>query len=243
MVLTLVGSSIAHISFAQMTSSSYKIQSDSVNVGGVRSSSASYTEEDTTGEIATGESSSTNYKVKAGYQQMQEVYIAISAAADVVMSPNIGGITGGTADGSTSFTVTTDSPSGYSVSIKASSSPALVSGSNSFADYTVASAGTPDYNFSILSTASEFAFSPEGTNLVQKFKDNGLDTCNTGSTDSSDKCWDALSTSAATIAQSTSGNHPSGTAMTLKFRAQSGSSHLQVEGVYTATTTVTALAL
>lgn len=227
-------------SFAQMTGTSYKIQSDSINFGGGYSSSTTYKSESTAGEIATGDSSSTNYKLRAGYQQMQEVYIAISAVADVTMSPSLGGITGGTSNGSTNVTVTTDSPSGYQLTITASSSPALISGSNSFADYTVGTPGTPDYDFSVLSTDSEFAFSPEGTDIASKYKDDGAD-CNTGSGDTADKCWDALSTSAQVIANRTSGNHPSGTVTTLKFRAESGSSHLQPEGIYTATTTVTAL--
>lgn len=236
-------SAFGYVSFAQMSGTSFKIQSDSINFGGGLSTSTSYDQESTFGEAATGESSSAIYKVKAGYQQMQEVYIAISAVSDVVMSPNIGGVTGGTSDGSTNVTVITDSPSGYELTIKASSSPALVSGSNSFADYTPASGGVPDYTFAIAATASEFAFTPEGTHIVQKFKDNGSNTCNVNTTDTADACWYNLSTSNEVISRSTSGNHPSGTVTTLKFRAQSGSSHLQPEGVYTATTTVTALPL
>ncbi len=231
------------ISFAQMTGTAYKIQSDSINFGGGYSTSTTYRGESTLGEMSTGDSESTNYKMYAGYQQMQRVYIAISAVSDVTMSPSLGGITGGTSNGSTNVTVTTDSPSGYQLTITASSSPALVSGSNSFADYTVGTPGTPDYNFSVLATDSEFAFSPEGTDIANKYKDNGTNACNTGSSDTADKCWDALSTSAQVIANRTSGNHPSGTVTTIKFRAESGASHLQPEGVYTATTTVTALPL
>ena len=59
--------------FAQtMTSGTYKIQSDSLNFGGNRSTSTTYSIEDTAGEIATGESQSSLFKMKAGYQQMQE---------------------------------------------------------------------------------------------------------------------------------------------------------------------------
>jgi len=60
----------AHFAFAQvMTSSHYGIQSDSVNFGGDRSSSASYSLEDTAGETGTGPSLSANYSLSAGYQQ------------------------------------------------------------------------------------------------------------------------------------------------------------------------------
>lgn len=242
LIALFVSSGFAHISLAQMNSASYKMQSDSVNFAGNLSNSTNYRVEDTVGEIATGESGSTNYNIASGYQQMQNVYISIATVSDVVMSPSIGGVTGGTSNGSTVVTVTTDSPSGYDLFIKASSSPALIFGANSFADYTPAGAD-PDFTFSILSSDSEFAFSPEGNHIVQKYKDDGISTCNTGGTDTSNACWDALSTTNKTISQSTSPNQPSGTATTLKFRAQSGSLHLQPAGEYTATTTVTAIPL
>ena len=228
--------------FAQtMTSGTYKIQSDSLNFGGNRSTSTTYSIEDTAGEIATGESQSSLFKMKAGYQQMQETILSVTAAADVTMSPAIGGITGGTANGSTSFTVTTDNPAGYTVTIKASSSPALSSALDSFADYS-APASNPDYSFSVSSSASAFAFSPEGTDIAASFKDNGA-TCNTGSGNTADACWAGLSTSPQTIVNRTSANHTSGTLTTLKFRAQSGSAHVQVAGTYVATTTITLLPL
>lgn len=231
-----------NVSFAQvMTSTTYKIQSDSVNFGGGLSNSSNYTSESTFGEVATGESNSTNYGIKAGYQQMVDVYIAMTAAADVVMSPDIGGISGGTANGSTAVTVTTDSFAGYQLTIVASTSPALHTSTDSFADYVPT--GSSDYTFSILSTASAFAFTPEGTDIVQKYKDDGVSACNTGSSDTADACWNGLSTSQETISQSSSANTPSGTQTTIKFRASSGGSHVQTNGTYQATSTVTAIAL
>jgi hypothetical protein len=56
-------------------------------------------------------------------------------------------------------------------------------------------------------------------------------------------CWDGLSTSAKTIADRTSNNTPAGTQTTLYFRAASGSNHIQVSGVYVATTTLTVMPL
>lgn len=228
--------------FAQtMTSGTYKIQSDSLNFSGNRSTSTSYAMEDTLGEIATGESQSSIFKIKAGYQQMQEVILSMTAASDVTLSPAIGGVTGGTSNGSTSFTVTTDNPAGYTVTIKASSSPALISPLDSFTDYG-APASSPDFAFSISSSASAFAFSPEGTDITASFKDNGS-VCGAGSSDASNACWAGLSTSAQTIVNRTSANHTSGTLTTVKFRAESGSAHVQVAGTYVATTTLTLLPL
>ncbi len=226
---------------AVMTSTSYSIQSDSINFGGGFSSSTNYAQESTFGEIATGESESTNYDIKAGYQQMQSVYLAIATVSDVTLSPSIDGTTGGTANGSASVTVTTDNVAGYELYLKASSSPALVSGANSFADYTPAGIN-PDFTFSVGAATSEFAFTPEGNDISQEYKDNGS-SCNTGALDTTNSCWNALSTTNELISSKSSGNHPSGTLTTIKFRAESGTSNTQAAGSYTATTTVTAIAL
>ena len=230
--------------FAQvMSSSNYKVQSDSVNFGGILSNSTNYKVEDTFGEIATGESSSENFKIKAGYQQMQEVYLAMTAASDVTMSPSLGGVTGGTSNGSTATTVTTDSPAGYQLSIKASSTPAMQANSQgtSISDYTPAGAN-PDFTFSVAAADGEFGFTPEGTDIHSKYKDDGA-SCNTGSGSTADACWNALSTTNETIASRSSANQPSGITTTIKFRITLGSSHFQVEDTYTATSTLTAVSL
>lgn len=223
-----------------MSSGSYKVESDSVNFGGGDSSSASYGLSDTLGEVGTGQSDSSNYRMQAGYRQMLVSYLSLSSITSVTLSPSIGGVSGGTSDGSTSFTVITDNPAGYTATIKASSSPALVSGANSFADY-VPAGSDPDFTFSVSANDSEFGFSPEGSHVVQRFKDNGT-TCNTGSGETASSCWVGLSTTAITIAESSS-QTLSGTVTTLKFRAKSGSTHIQPSGSYYATTTVTVVSL
>jgi hypothetical protein len=181
--------------------------------------------------------------LNAGYRQMNETYLAISSPADVTMSPAIGGVTGGTGNGSAVWNVKTDSPAGYQVSTKASTSPALKFGSYSFADYTETSTGTPDYNWSVATADSEFGYTIEGSGAVLKFLDNGSSACNTGSSNTIDKCWYKFATSDFGIVSSSLPNHPLGADTTIKFKAQSGSGHLQAEGSYTATITVTALAL
>ncbi|HEY4490275.1 MAG TPA: hypothetical protein VJC12_03445 [Candidatus Paceibacterota bacterium] len=226
---------------AVMSSSNYSIQSDSVNFGGGLSSSTNYVQESTFGEIATGRIESSNYQIRAGYQQMQEVYLAIGAVSDVSLSPSINSTGGGTANGSASVTVTTDSIPGYELYIKASSSPALNSGVNFFSDYTPA-LSDPDFTFSVPASTSEFGFSPEGSDVADEYKDDGT-SCNTGASQTSNACWRGLSTTNELISRSTSGNHPSGTETVIKFRAESGVSNTQAVGTYIATTTVTAVAL
>lgn len=222
-----------------MESTNYKIQSDSINFGGQRSTSSSYTLEDTLGEIATGVSSSTTYSLRAGYQQTLEVGIAISSPSDVTMSDVNAG---STSDASASWTVTTDNPGGYSLLVNASTDPAMISGANSITDYSPAGA-VPDFSFTVASNAAAFGFTPEGDDVASNFLDNGA-TCGVGSTDTSDSCWDGFSTAYTTVATASSPNHnSSGTETTLKFRAEIGASSSQASGTYTATVTVTAVTL
>jgi hypothetical protein len=224
-----------------MQSTSYKIQTDSLNFGGGISTSSSYSLESTAGEVATGDSSSTNFNLRAGYQQMTGSFIALSAPVDVIMSPSLPGVTGGISNGSTTVTVTTDSPAGYSLTIQAESSPAMVSGINTIADYIPAGAN-PDFNFTTGSTDSHFGFSVNGIDIVGKFLNVG-GICNSGSSDEFLKCWDGLSTGDQIIAQSASANSPSGATTTIEFRVGLGNAIVQSEGLYTATTTLTALPL
>jgi hypothetical protein len=225
----------------EMQSTNYKIQADSINIGGNLATTSNYRIDDTVGEVATGVSTTTNYQLKAGYQQMQISYISLAVPSDITMGPNIE-TTGGSSDGSGSATVITDSNSGYILTVQANVSPALQSASDSFADYTPAAAGTADYSWSVDSSASEFGFTPEGSHIVQKFLDNG-GLCNAaGGSDTSSACWYNLSTTAETIAQSHSANQPSGTATTLRFKAEIGSSHTQTAATYQATITLTAIA-
>ncbi len=228
--------------FAQaMQSTTYKIQSDTVNVGGKDiSTSPSYKLGDTAGELGTGDSNSANYNMHAGFWQMQESYIALSTPSDLALTP-IGGILGEASEGTMSWTVTTDNVAGYSMSIQSVTSPALKSGVDSFADYTPVGAD-PDYNFSINPTTSAFGFSPEGVDVNSRFRDNGL-ACNVGAGETTAKCWDGLSTTAKDAFQRTSSNQPSGSTATVRFRAESGPSHIQPAGSYAAPITVTAITL
>jgi len=224
-----------------MSSAHYRIQSDSMNFAGARSSSGSYAMEDTLGEVATGVASSSNYAMNAGYQQMHEVALAVVPATNVTLAPAINGLNGGTANGQTSFTVTTDDQAGYTVTLAAQASPALSSGANSFADYVPAGA-TPDFTFSNAATASSFAFTPEGADIAVRYRDTA-GVCGVSGADTVDACWDGLSTTPVTIVSRAGANQPSGTVTTVKFRAASGSSHVQPDGTYVATTTVTVTAL
>lgn len=239
-VFTIALFSLELLEAQVMTSPSYEIQSDSVNVGGGLSTSSSYVQESTVGEIATGPSDSTSFSLRAGYQQMQEVYLSLSTPNDVDMDPALGGLTAGTSNGSTTVTVITDSPTGYQLTIEAENSPAMQSPTGSIADY--APVGAADFLFTTDVSDVHFGFSPAGVDITSAYLDDG-DECGVGGLDTALACWDGLSTTPTTIAQSGTPNQPSGATTTIHFRVGIGGGTGVEAGVYTATTTITALPL
>jgi len=223
------------------SSTNYRLEFDSINVAGTTSNSTSYRVSDTLGEVATGGSASTNYQIKAGYQQMAVSYVALStSASSVTLSPSIERT--GRANGSATLTVL--SGVGYSLSVKASTQPAMRISNPSqetieltdFTDY----AGAPDFTWSVANTASAFGFSPEGNDITSTYKNDGS-TCGTGSlTDA--HCWDGFSTTHQTIASASTG--PKNTTITLNLRAEVGSAAGQfVSSSYAATLTPTLVPL
>lgn len=225
-----------------MQSTNYRIESDSINVGGVRSTSSNYSLEDTTGEMASGESSSATYYLGAGYQHTLADYLSLSVSPDVVLTPALGGLTGGTSNGSTTLTVITDNAAGYQLLINSSGTPSMQSPSgNQIGDYTPGGAD-PDFAFTVNAGDARFGYSPEGADIATRFKDDGV-TCNTSSGDTSLSCWDGITTTPAEFARRTNANHPTGTATVLRFRVGLGSNAMIPNGTYYATTTITAISL
>jgi hypothetical protein len=222
-------------------STNYKIERDSLNIGGGFGASDNYSLDSTVGEVSTGFSESDNFTMHAGYQQnLEETFISISSPSDINLA-NINGVTGGFSTSSADWLVTTNNNAGYALSIKASTSPALVSNLDQFDDY-APSGSDPDFDFSIDSSTAAFGFSPSGADIVDFFRDNGS-ICNTGAGDTPEKCWDGFSTTPSTISQSNASNDPMGSITTVNFRAESGNNNLLIAGTYSATITVTAIAL
>lgn len=228
--------------FAAMQSGSYQIIFDSLNSGGGLSDSASYSLESTVGEQATGDSAGTDYSLRAGYQQaFDETTISISSPADPSLG-SVSGFTGGETSTTATWTITTDSPAGYAAYVRATSSPALRGpGGASFDDYSPSGAD-PDFTFAYSSTEAVFGFSPEGAHVVSRFRDDGA-SCNAGTGETSDRCYDGFTTTDALVASHGAHNSPSGTDLTLRLRAAVGSGKMQDSGNYAATVVVTAFAL
>lgn len=225
------------------SSAGYKLVNDTISVGGLLGTSTNYSVESSISGLESGTSTSASFSLTSGYLAMTATYLAISTPSNVSMSPAINTSGGGVGNGSASWTVTTDSTAGYSLSVRASTNPALKSSGDSFSNYQTSVTNVPDYNFTEGATLDYFGFSPEGSDIKSLYKDDGVSLCNTGSNDTSDKCWDSITTTNKMFASSASANHPSGTATAVKFRAAAGSSISKSPGTYSATIIVTALAL
>lgn len=235
----LTGAFVAPVFGYVAESTNFRLQQDSVNFGGGWGESDNFTEEDSLGEIATGWSYSDNFSLHAGYQQMEESYISLSAPDSTTLLPSIPGLSGGSASGTAPVVVTTDNSAGYTLQLKASTAPALQSTTSFFSNYSLASS-YPDYDWSVANTTSEFGFTPEGVDVYSRYLDSA-GVCNSPSgSDGPDHCWDRITMSDQTISQSAVPNHPAGTTTTVKVKAQSGSDHIQPSGTYHAAITITA---
>lgn len=225
-----------------MGSSAYRLESDDVNAGGTSfSTSSNYSLGSSVGGIGTGFSSSSMYSLSAGYWQADDIYISLTSPADANLGA-ISGLLGGSGDASSTWLVTTNNPSGYTLSIRASTYPALKAPAAGISDYAPATAD-PDFAFAVPATTSAFGFTAEGTDIVQRFKDNGS-SCNAGTSDTSDACWDGFATTSKPVSSSGTGNHPYGTQTVVKYRVKIGASTIQESSpLYEASITVTAVTL
>ncbi len=226
-----------------MGSGTYRIDNDSLNNAGTSfSTSTSYSLGSTLGEVGTGFSTSSTYYMFGGYWTPDDTYISISSPADTNLGA-ISGLLGGIGNASSTWIVTTNNAAGYMLSVTSDTYPALKAPSAGVDDYAPAGAD-PDYDFTVLSTDARFGFSPEGTHVIPKYLDDGISACNTGSSDTADKCWDGFATTSKTVSSSNVSNHPSGTATVLKYRVQIGSGKIQDSSpLYEASITVTATTL
>lgn len=124
-IIIVLGLSFPFVSLGMMSSSNYTIYADSVDAGGVFSSGGAYSLEDTTGESPAGFVTSSVYEVRGGYQAMDWTSLSMN-----ISSTNLDLGTASTTQinsASTTVTITTDSSSGYSMSISNISGTSLAS--------------------------------------------------------------------------------------------------------------------
>lgn len=245
----LVITGIAPVFAYVMESNNYRIQSDSINVGGTDDqTSTNYKMSDTIGEIASGESGSTNYKLKAGYRQMQETYISLTSPGNISMGSGAISLSQDDVFGTgNAWTIKTDNPAGYILTFKTDQANSMDNGTDQFTDYTEASTGTPDA-WSVDVANYEFGFSVCGSDVSNSGKSWGADsgsagcTCGTTNTPSSSLNWMGFTgTTAITVATSGSRTTTSGTDTSLCVGAEQGTDVFAPDGNYTASITATVI--
>jgi hypothetical protein len=174
----------------------------------------------------------------------------LTPATNVTLAPSLGGLTGGTANGSTQVVVLTNDHLGYQMTLAASSSVGMIgnfNGANNIPALVPATPSVPDFNFNtVAANAAAFAYIVEASttaDLTQIFKDNGA-VCNAGAGDTVGSCWLNASTTAVGIVNRSSATTASGATTTLKFRViiSANPSPAIPDDTYVATTTLTATA-
>ena len=230
---------------ASMAGDLFKIDSDSLNSGGSDYTSfGDFQLADTIGEVVIGDSDSASFLIGAGYRQMEEGSISISVSlSDLILTPDLGGISGGNSFGTTNVLVNTDNPSGYYLAISSADTPAMFSADSFIPDY-IPIGTDPDYNFVLPVGQAVFGFTPEGDDVTERYRDDGSSSCgieNGGVSQS--RCWDGLSSSLKSISWRGFPTPLSGATTTLRFSVGIGATVVQLEGSYWATTTITAISL
>ncbi|RME29927.1 hypothetical protein D6792_02625 [Candidatus Parcubacteria bacterium] len=170
-----------------------------------------------------------------------------TTAADVTMDNAIGSITGGNSSGSTYFIVKSNNASGFTLTAKASTQPAMqrIGGGYSIPDYATSTSPT-DYNFANAATGNaHFGFSyaaSSSAGVHPDFLNDGASSCASGSTSTVGKCWRGFQgTTPITLFSSSAPTPNSGATSTMSFKVSVGASNPQLAaGTYQATITLTA---
>jgi hypothetical protein len=179
-------------------------------------------------------------------QTVTEEISFVATANDVVMTPSLAGITGGTSNGTTSVRVRTNNATGYNMTIAFSSTTAMLrnGGSGYISNYAPASDGTPDYTFTN-DTFAQFGYTvlaSTTSDVDATFLDNGSNTCATGASNGSGTCWMDPDDAAETIINRTTATSASGATTTIRFRVNIPNNPIPAiqTGTYVATATLTA---
>ncbi len=175
------------------------------------------------------------------------------AANDVTMVGSIAGLTGGVATGSTYTKVRTNDDDGYNMTIRFPYATTTgMDGENTATfinNYTPATPGTPDFNWSNNSAgaAAEFGYTIKSSttaDVATRFRNNGSVCNNATGGDVATKCWMNPSTTAIQVINRTavSGAAPLGATTTFLFKVyvpSTPSPSLEAD-TYNATATLTA---
>jgi len=226
-----------------MASANYRIRPDSINVGGSDvQTSDNYKIAETIGEAGTGELTSSNYKLKAGYRQVSEAAISISLTVPVSglamdQSANMS-ITSNQATNAASgavWSVETTAPAGYTLSLSTDQTNCLRSASEYFDDYSEATPGTPE-TWSVDSNKYQFGFSAFGDDVPDGTWGIGSSCTSPGSNNLKYRGFNGINN--IQVASSSSSTAGTNTALCL---AAEQNGVFAPNGSYTATITATAI--
>lgn len=166
--------------------------------------------------------------------------ISITNPADVSMSTALG-VTQNSAVGTSTWNVKTNSALGYTLALRATSSPAMTSGSNFISDYQT---GSPNI-WSATSTGSYFGYSGFGTDISTGTWGSGS-ACSGGSNGNATSTtlkYKGFTTSDVTIATRSATTTPTGVDANICFAVEQGSGSYISSGTYQATIIATATTL
>lgn len=164
--------------------------------------------------------------------------VSIDSPANVAMSPNIG-VTSNTSVGNVVWNVKTNSNDGYSMELRASTAPAMQSGSFSILDYQT---GAPN-TWTATSSNAYFGYSGFGTDTATGTWGTDSDCIAAASVPSAALKYKGFTTSASAhnIATRTATTTTSGINTTVCFAAEQNAVYIP-SGTYTAQITATAVA-
>lgn len=177
-----------------------------------------------------------------------------TVASDVVMSPSIGGITGGTSNGSTQFAITSNDVAGFRVTVQATTSDGRMVGnassSNSISGYTTSVPGVPDKTFAVNNASgSAFGYTVDATTTTDvpaSFKYTGSTCGGAGATNGGlTYCWIAATSTPYTIinrSMPTFNGIPASSTIAFRVMINANPNPTIPNDTYVATTTLTAIA-
>lgn len=165
------------------------------------------------------------------------------AVNNVTMSPSIPGISGGTSNGSTTFSVNTNNPNGYTVEIEFDNPTAAMQftgGSGSIPNF----GGTVQNAFqaNVAANAAAFGFTIAGPNVDTLFLDNGGVCNDPGGASTTNTCWWLGNTVGGTVVvDSTATANQEQHTLYFRVHVNANPSPALQLGTYVATATLTAI--
>lgn len=199
------------------SSDNYRLDADSLNSASASTTSSTYRMDGTVGETTTGPNSSSNYHVDAGYQYMVPGPLSLSVGADVTLTPTISAVSGGQANGRTSWRIA--SHHGFSFYVSGSGK-VLRSTAGAFTNYSgitltwQPASGVPTFGFNPFGTYSHENYWSDSNSIVP----SGSCGFNFGQGSPTDGvCWDGFSEGGKLIGQASSG--PTDDTLYLNLRA------------------------